>query len=238
MTTFDPATPFEAVTFDLDGTLYPFPPVRWRFVLRNWRRVKLLMETMAYRERVRGKTFDGREEYRREEAKAVAHAVGQPEADVRAAIDQLLETSLCRVLRRVGPSPDARPVLEALVKAGLKVAVVSDYPPQNKLKALGLADIPFLSLVAADELGALKPDARAFLAAAEEMGVSPQRVVHIGDRMDADVAGAQAAGMWPILLKRRYAGPTIAEGWVCPNLRQAMERILRDGRPPPPLDSH
>jgi HAD superfamily hydrolase (TIGR01509 family) len=234
----NPARPFSAVTFDLDGTLYPFAPVRWRFVLRNWRRLRILTQAMAFRERVRGQTFEDREAFRREEEKAVAAAVGKRAEVVRPIIDQMLEASLCRVLKRVGPSPDARKALQALVDAGIKVAVVSDYHPHEKLKALGLADIPFAALIAADELGALKPDARAFDAAVAALEVEPAQMAHVGDRLDADVRGAQAAGIWPILLKNPQDVPPLADGWICRNLQEAVQRVLSEGRPPPPLTGH
>ena len=46
-----------------------------------------------------------------------------------------------------------------------------------------------------------KPDVRIFHAAAEKIGVSPEKCVYVGDRIDFDVNGSLKAGMVPILRK-------------------------------------
>jgi len=49
--------------------------------------------------------------------------------------------------------------------------------------------------VFSDEVRARKPRKEIFEEALERMGVAPERAVHIGDDVDADVAGAKAMGM-------------------------------------------
>lgn len=46
-----------------------------------------------------------------------------------------------------------------------------------------------------------KPDVRLFNAAAEKIGVEPEKIVYVGDRLDCDVDGALKAGMLPILIR-------------------------------------
>ena len=47
----------------------------------------------------------------------------------------------------------------------------------------------------ADEVGWRKPDPRIFGSALDRLGVAAGDAVHVGDRLDADVGGAAAAGI-------------------------------------------
>ena len=49
-------------------------------------------------------------------------------------------------------------------------------------------------------VGVAKPDPAIFAIALEACGVAPERVVHVGDAVGADVAGALAAGVRPLHL--------------------------------------
>lgn len=87
--------------------------------------------------------------------------------------------------------------VSAFRQSGGRTAVVSDYPAQAKLKALGCADL-FEVVVASGEypgLTRLKPSPDGYLAAARALEVSPEDCLVIGDRDDADGLAAKRAGM-------------------------------------------
>jgi FMN phosphatase YigB (HAD superfamily) len=86
------------------------------------------------------------------------------------------------------------PALEKLRRAGLELACVSDWDAGigEQLDRAGLTG--FLSaVVSSAEVGAEKPDPRVFAHAVEQLGVRPERTLHVGDD-EADQAGAAAAG--------------------------------------------
>jgi putative hydrolase of the HAD superfamily len=88
------------------------------------------------------------------------------------------------------------PLLDFLSRRGIKMGVLSDYPPELKLHALGVAGRFSVVLCATDpEIGLFKPHPRGFLVAAARWQVDPSEVLVVGDRPDADAAGAAAAGM-------------------------------------------
>jgi putative hydrolase of the HAD superfamily len=103
--------------------------------------------------------------------------------------------------------PDAAPALDALVGAGRRLAIVSNWdvslPPV--LARLGLA-APFELVVHAAGVGASKPDPRPFARALELLGLSADACVHVGDDPVTDGDGAHAAGIVPILIDRRGRG--------------------------------
>jgi putative hydrolase of the HAD superfamily len=72
--------------------------------------------------------------------------------------------------------------------------------------ALGLADLPWASVTDCEEVGTLKPQPEVFLEAGRRMGLAPPEILVVGDRRDADVTGAHAAGMYSAWLKHRDPG--------------------------------
>jgi len=80
---------------------------------------------------------------------------------------------------------------------GGRTALVSDYPAERKLDALGCREL-FDVIVANGEKNGpcrLKPDPEGYLLAARLLDVAPAACLVIGDRDDADGAAARAAGM-------------------------------------------
>lgn len=94
----------------------------------------------------------------------------------------------------------AQALLQALQARGLRTGVVANsWPdPPRVLRAdaerYGLA--PYLDVqVWSAEVGARKPDAPIFLHACASLDVDPMDAMFVGDRLDADVAGAARVGM-------------------------------------------
>lgn len=104
--------------------------------------------------------------------------------------------------------PDVPGLLSAAEQAGLPVALLTNSahaPTRVKLDALDLAE-RFEVVVTTDTLGFGKPDPRVYLEACRLVGAQPHRVVCIGDSIEWDVLGAQAAGLRAVWLDRRGLG--------------------------------
>ena len=202
--------PAKAISVDVDGTLYRVHKIRVAWRLR-WER-GLLIALMAAREKIRHEPPlpDG-EQLLHREAELVAPSFGlshdealQRVRDLRAALSEAL-------------TRDRRPyrgVIESLQAAhaqGIALAVLSDFSPKDKLRWLGLDELPWRVAVGAEELGALKPHPRSFEAVMEGLGVDPGEIVHVGDREDLDVEGALGAGLRAWRFSRRETVPTKAE---------------------------
>jgi FMN phosphatase YigB (HAD superfamily) len=89
--------------------------------------------------------------------------------------------------------PRAGEAVERLRRLGLELAVVSNWDVglREHLQGLGLDGV---TVVTSAEAGAPKPDPAVFLLALDQLGVRPERALHVGDS-DADEDGAWAAGM-------------------------------------------
>lgn len=91
--------------------------------------------------------------------------------------------------------PDAGRVFEALRRAGVKTAIVSNFDTRLRplLQALK-CDGWFDAVAVSAEVAAEKPNPTIFLKACELLGVKPEEAVHIGDDRRNDLWGARDAG--------------------------------------------
>lgn len=102
------------------------------------------------------------------------------------------------------PMAGARKTLEELHRAGIALGVVSNSSfrgevIRHELSKHGLAD--HLSIVVASaDYAVRKPNPLVFETAAGLLGVSARDIWFVGDRLDTDVAGARAAGMYAVWL--------------------------------------
>jgi putative hydrolase of the HAD superfamily len=135
-----------------------------------------------------------------------AHALGADDR-VEAVAEVLLNefTTGGVWTRIVAGAPEA---LRALKDTGVKLAVVSnaDGSVEAQLAAdrIGqIGDGPGVSMDAildSSVVGVAKPDPRIFAIALERCGVAAEHAIHVGDTPAADVVGARAAGVTPVLV--------------------------------------
>ncbi|MGH2417215.1 MAG: HAD family hydrolase [Candidatus Limnocylindria bacterium] len=108
--------------------------------------------------------------------------------------------------------PDAYPTLTALKERGLIIGAVSNWVWNlpELLHALDLVQ-HFDFIAASSRIGFEKPHPRIFEWALERAGVPAATVIHVGDHVGADVAGARGVGMDAVLIDRtqRYAADEI-----------------------------
>ncbi|OLV19073.1 HAD family hydrolase [Deinococcus marmoris] len=97
--------------------------------------------------------------------------------------------------RFMKPVPHAREVLQELRARGLKIGVLSNTLPSiaRTLEEVGLADLVDVA-VATCSVGIHKPDVGAFLHAAGALGLRPQEVLFVDDKVE-NVEAARALGM-------------------------------------------
>jgi HAD superfamily hydrolase (TIGR01549 family) len=62
-------------------------------------------------------------------------------------------------------------------------------------------------VVVSEEVGLRKPRPEIFAAVAESLGLASEEILHVGDSLRADVAGAAASGMRTVWLTRRIGDP-------------------------------
>jgi len=98
-------------------------------------------------------------------------------------------------MRTLPPHPDVIPALEILKDAGFRMAALTNSPPQLAEAQLMHAELtPFMErIMSVDAVQSLKPAAKVYEYAAEQLGIKPAKIRLIAAH-SWDVAGAMRAG--------------------------------------------
>ncbi len=128
--------------------------------------------------------------------------------------DPALAEALTRVhmaeIRAYATHPVHHAPLFGRLKSRVRLAVCSNFSHGETarfvLEQAGLL-AHFDPVVISDEVGIRKPRAEIFEAVLERLGVEPGDVIHVGDNLAADVAGAAALGMRTAWITRRVPKP-------------------------------
>lgn len=151
-------------------------------------------------------------------------------------LDQDLLDEVLRIEQEAwwhGPhlDPDAIPLLDSLRDRGIRVGLCSNAPYRveslhGQLAFLGV-ESHLDAVTFSAEVGWRKPSPRIFEAAMRALGTRPERTVMVGDSEAADIAGAHAAGMRGVLVRRSGTGGSGDADAVIAALRE-LPGALRD----------
>ncbi len=134
-----------------------------------------------------------------------------------------------------GPIPgvhaynDTAEVLRVLRTTGVKTGLITNatmpmWMRDTELKAAGLLEYLEVRLTAGD-VGKFKPHPKPFQEAMKRLHVSADEAVFVGDQMHDDIAGAQAAGMRAVWIRR---GVDVSNGSCKPNATiTAIRELLK-----------
>jgi HAD superfamily hydrolase (TIGR01509 family) len=235
---FDP-TNLKAIIFDLDGTLYRQDPLRQAMLFRLLRAFATRPLSGLQTFRVLG-AYRRAQEHLRDSATSSRPHADLAEAQIRLACERTKADPsfvVACVARWMEHEPLAllpryiQPGLVEFLRAcrahGLRLGVLSDYPAEAKLQALGLDGLFDVVLAAqSPHVGVFKPHPRGLLVAAELLGCSPVECVYVGDRTEVDGPAALAAGMPAYIVTQRpdERGP---RSWMqVTGYAQLHERLL------------
>jgi putative hydrolase of the HAD superfamily len=98
---------------------------------------------------------------------------------------------------------DVVPMLNELAALGINLGIVSNWDDRlgPLLEHLKLNKY-FEAIIVSCDVGFTKPSPVIFEQAAKKLGVPPGLILHVGDSLDTDVAGAKAAGFEAVLVDR------------------------------------
>lgn len=187
---------FQAILFDLDGTLIDSVPDLQHAIngllAEEGRRPLELFEVIAM-------VGDGAGALVERAFRATGPALDDPAPFVRRYLERY-EGAIARLTR---PYPGVPETLEGLRRRGHRLAVVTNKPHGATMDVLGKLELLafFDAVVGAEDTLARKPDPAPVLAALGRLSVPPDRAVMVGDHHN-DIACARSAGV-----------PTVAVAW-------------------------
>lgn len=198
--------PVHAITLDLDDTLWPFAPIGARIerVLEAWMQEHSpvtaqrfpLLQMRALREQVwraHPHLWHDIGQVRR-----LTLEIALRESGADAALATAAYEAFYAERNRVEFYPDA---LDALARIAARVPVGALSNGNADLARIGI-DRHFAFQLHPRDHGAAKPEASLFLAACTRAGHAPGHVLHVGDHVESDVAGAARAGLRSCWIRR------------------------------------
>ncbi|MCE5256282.1 MAG: HAD family hydrolase [Spirochaetaceae bacterium] len=210
-----------AVGFDFDGTLYP----EWSLYIRSmglgFRHPRFFLAYQSTRSRLRTgdagslvqsremTCADGLEEkrstlelFRRGQAESIGRSLGISAKKAAELTDSIIYASIDSAFAYIKPYGGVPGCLEKLKAAGLRLGILSDLPPWEKAKALGL-DGYFDSILCSECSGRLKPNRKPFIYLSDKLGFRPEEILYVGNNWRYDIEGAHNAGMMTAYLGSR-----------------------------------
>ncbi|GMO14439.1 MAG: HAD family hydrolase [Treponemataceae bacterium] len=181
-----------AVAFDIDGTLYstfklyvrliPYALTHLRF-FAAYSRVRAILHRSAPLA-----DFFGYQ------SRLLADVLGISAEEARVKIDTIVYDGLKPYLEKTKPFKHVLETVQVFRDAGLKIAILSDFPPEQKGSIWGIRPLCDV-IVGSEELGALKPSKYAFGLLAKRLELNSSEILYVGNSVFSDINGAKAAGM-------------------------------------------
>jgi putative hydrolase of the HAD superfamily len=182
----------KAVAFDIDGTLY----ADWRLYIRivfyfikhfsfftKYNKVRHILHQSApladfyeYQARLLAKIMYTTPEHAKDEIEKVCYEGLKP------------------YFVKIKPYKQVYETVCAFKSAGLKIAILSDFPPEQKGRVWGIRSLCDVCL-GTEEVGALKPSPYPFGILAQQLNLKPEEILYVGNSIKYDVRGANNAKM-------------------------------------------
>ncbi len=187
-----------AVAFDIDGTLYP----SWKFYVKILpfclKHAKLMSAFSKTRKEIRiwqeknpDKLNDNFFEF---QAEIFAQFAKQDSKQLETFVEKEIYIGWKEKFKTMKAFPYAKEAIEAIKQKGLKIAVLSDFVPEQKNDIWGI--LPLCDVVLGSEkIGALKPSKLVFENLANNLKLSPEEILYVGNNFDYDIIGAKQVGM-------------------------------------------
>ena len=225
----------KAIVFDVDGTLYRQGPVRRAMLVRllaayamhpvaGWRTLSALRAYRHAQERLRSHVSGDVAEA---QLRLTCERTRMHRASVVECVERWMEREPLTFLRR-HVQPGLVELLDTCRARGVRLATLSDYPADAKLRALGVAQYFDVTLSAqAADIGVFKPNPRGLHVAVERLGVTALDTLYVGDRVDVDAAAAEAAGVACAILTRTPRARTSSLHLEAASYFQLSELLFR-----------
>jgi HAD superfamily hydrolase (TIGR01509 family) len=212
----------KAIVLDLDGTLYRQGPLRRAMALRLLRAhavrplhgLRTFRVLSAYRKAQEHlRDADGPRDLAEAQLRFACERTKVEPAFVSACVTRWMEQEPLPLLARFA-WPGVGEFLQTCKARGLRLGVLSDYPPEAKLEALGIRQLFDVILCAqAPDVGVFKPHPRGLQLALERLGATAAESLYVGDRVEVDAAAAAAAGM-PCAILTETSGASDQRTWM------------------------
>lgn len=221
-------TEIKAVAFDIDGTMYPDLNLYIKIAPYFFKNLNFFIQYNKVRKILhRTAPLPDFFEY---QGRLLGEYMQIPTIEARRLIDEKVYHGLCRYFEIVKPYPHVLETFQKFKEAGLKLAILSDFPPHQKGSIFGCADYCDV-IMGSEECGALKPSAFTFGTLARRLNLKPEEILYVGNSIPSDIHGAKNAGMKAAYILsgwRRIVGKKAKDAdFTFRNYRQLQKIVLK-----------
>lgn len=218
----------KVIAFDIDGTLYPQMRFNVRILFHFMTHLKFYYNFWQVRKALR--RCAPLPDLFRYQAILLSERLHCTTPEAKKYLQEYVYGPYPEIFKKVKPYKNVQETFKKLKEAGYKVAILSDFPPEQKGDIWGV--LPYCDGVfGAEHIGALKPSKYTFGIMAKELGVPMQNILYVGNNKKCDVDGPKNAGMKTAYLLpwwRKLLHMPLKEADICfKNYRQFMDIVLK-----------
>ena len=199
----DQLSSVDLVVLDLDGTLYNKRHLSLRMVMHALCDIRKMQAERHTRANMKGTYLGNKESFYATYFLRLSQMLNTSADSIQYWYEKRYMPQMVRLIGKHHHAGDwVMPFIQQCRSQGIKLVVLSDYGhAEDKLQALGLSPTLFDWVVSAPDLGGLKPAPQLLHQVAQQMGVTVEKCLIIGDREDTDGAMARATGAQFQLIK-------------------------------------
>ncbi|MBQ9239563.1 MAG: HAD family hydrolase [Treponema sp.] len=213
-----------AVAFDIDGTLYPQRALFWRMSGHFMRHCIFFLHYGIIRKQIR--TLPVQDDFYRTQNELLAARLRCTPEDAQKKLREIVYDGLAPYFKRIKPFPGVLETFKAFYDAGLKLGVLSDFPPEQKGDLWGCRAYAAVVL-SAEATGALKPAVHPFAVLAERLETPPEQILYVGNSVAYDVRGAHRAGFQTACIVPPGRAPVVEADFSFSTYRQLQQFVLK-----------
>jgi putative hydrolase of the HAD superfamily len=220
----------EGVAFDLDGTLYPnyrFNVKLLPFILKEWRLLSAFGKARKIIRQEQEISPAPRINFYEYQANKTAKILNVEQKPLQEKIERLIYKGWEPLFKKVKLYESSAETLAALRKAGYKLGLMSDFPPETKLEYLGLSGI-WDTVLCSENFGVIKPHSLPFTELASAMSLPCEKILYVGNSYSYDVVGAARVGMKTAWIKNMSfpVNKKPAPDFIFSNYRQLFDFMV------------
>ena len=181
-----------AVAFDIDGTLYKPCDLHARMMFHFFRFSQFFLQYGIVRSKIHD--MGVLDDFYATQAAMLAKRIGCSIETAEERLERIVYKGLSPFFESIPLCAHVEETFQAFHDAGLKIALMSDFPPEQKGSLWGLRKYCNV-LLGTETCGALKPSTHPFRVLAEKLDIAPEHILYVGNSVKYDVIGAKNAGM-------------------------------------------
>ena len=182
----------KAVAFDIDGTLYHEAEFNKLIISHFLRHIVFFSHFGLVRRDLRKNDYY--KDFTGTQIEMMAKRMHCSKEKAEQMLDQIVYSGLKKYFTKLEPCDGAIELIKRLKDNGIKVGLLSDFPPEQKGDIWGIKQYCEFCL-GSEEIGALKPSSYVFNVLQQKFDVPSENILYIGNNFKYDVLGPKKTGM-------------------------------------------